>query len=75
METTNIIDFGSRDGITDALTEMLRKGAPQFRASAVEAELEGYMSQFGVKRTVAGPAAVARDGHHPERPIQTGQGL
>ncbi len=26
METTNIVDFARRDGMTDALTELLRRG-------------------------------------------------
>ena len=26
METTNIVDFSRRDGITDALTDLLRTG-------------------------------------------------
>ena len=26
METTNIVDFARRDGITDALTDLLRTG-------------------------------------------------
>jgi hypothetical protein len=37
METNNIVDFASRDGITDALTQMLRTGAQQLIATAVEA--------------------------------------
>ena len=39
METTNIVDFARRDGITDALTDLLRTGAQQLIATAVEAEL------------------------------------
>ena len=27
METTNIVDFARRDGMTDALTELLKTGA------------------------------------------------
>jgi len=27
METTNIVDFARRDGMTDALTDLLRTGA------------------------------------------------
>ena len=46
METNNIVDFGSRDGITDTLTEMLRRGAQQLIATAVETELEGYLNWF-----------------------------
>jgi putative transposase len=39
METTNILDFARRDGTTDALTDLLRTGAQQLIATAVEAEL------------------------------------
>ena len=41
METTNIVDFARRDGMTDALTDLLRTGAQQLIATAVEAELAG----------------------------------
>ena len=74
METTNIVDFARRDGITDALTDLLRTGAQQLIATAVEAELAGYLAQFSDLRTVAGHAAVVRNGHHPARPFQTGIG-
>ena len=43
-------------------------------ATAVEAELESYLSQFTSARTEAGHATVVRNGHHPERPFQTGIG-
>ena len=41
METTNIVDFARRDEMTDALTELLKTGAQQLIATAVEAELVG----------------------------------
>ena len=74
METANIVDFARRDGMTDALTELLKAGAQDLIASAVEAELAGYMAQFSEMRTDTGHAAVVRNGHHPERPFQTGIG-
>ncbi len=74
METTNIVDFARRDGVTDALTELLRTGAQQLIATAVEAELEGFMALFSAERTDPDHAAVVRNGHHPARPIQTGTG-
>ena len=40
MDTNNIIDFASRDASPDALTQLLRTGAQQLIATAVEAELE-----------------------------------
>jgi putative transposase len=74
METTNIVDFARRDGITDALTDLLRSGAQQLIATPVEAELAGYLAQFSDVRTEAGHAAVVRNGHHPAHPFQTGIG-
>jgi len=74
METTNIVDFTRRDGMAHALTELLRTGAQQLIATAVEAELAGYLAQFSGLRTDAGHAAVVRNGHHPARPFQTGIG-
>lgn len=74
METTNIIDFARRDGMTDALTELLRTGAQELIATAVEAELASYLAQFANVRTDTGHAAVVRNGHHPERPFQTSIG-
>ncbi len=74
MQTTNIVDFARPDGITDALTDMLRTGAQQLIATAVQAELDSFMAQFEAERTEIGHATVARNGHHPERPFQTGIG-
>ena len=74
MGTDNIVDFTSRDGITDALTDLLRTGAQRLKASAVEAELEGFLAQFAEARTAAGHAAVVCNGHHPARAVQTGIG-
>jgi len=74
MDTSNIVDFASRDGISDGLTDLLRTGAQQLIAAAIEAELEIFLSQYGSTRTEAGHAVVVRNGHHPERPVQTGIG-
>ena len=74
MGTTNIVDFARRDEMTDALTELLKTGAQQLIATAVEAELVSYMAQFNGLRTDVGHAAVVRNGHHPARPFQTGIG-
>ena len=74
METTNIVDFARRDGMTDALTDLLRTGAQELIATAVEAEFASYLAQFADLRTDAGHAAVVRNGHHPARPFQTGIG-
>jgi putative transposase len=44
METTNIVDFARRNGMSDALTYLLRTGAQQLIATAVEAELAIYQA-------------------------------
>ena len=74
METTNIVDLARRDGMSDALTELLKTEAQELIATAVEAELVSYLAQFTGLRTDAGHAAVVRNGHHPARPFQTGIG-
>mgnify|MGYP001097423731 CR=1 FL=1 len=74
METTNIVDFTSRDGISDGLTDLLRTGAQKLIAAAVESELESFLAQYGSARTETGHALVVRNGHHPARPVQTGIG-
>ena len=74
MGATNIVDFARRDEMTDALTELLKTGAQQLIATAVEAELVSYLAQFTGLRTDVGHAAVVRNGHHPARPFQTGIG-
>jgi putative transposase len=65
IETTNIVDFTRRDGMSDALTELLITGAQDLITRALETELSGYMAQFTGLRTDVGHAAVVRNGHHP----------
>ncbi|MCC5967692.1 MAG: hypothetical protein JJU24_16320 [Natronohydrobacter sp.] len=74
MDERNIVEFAGRDAIADPLTELLRKGARELLQSAVEAELEVFMARFQDRKTPDGHAAVVRNGHHPERAVQTGIG-
>ena len=74
MDDTTIIEFAGRDTVSDPLTELLRKGARELLQTAVEAELEAFLAQFSDHRTPEGRAAVVRNGHHPERAVQTGIG-
>ena len=59
---------------TDTLHELLRNGARQLIANAVEAELETMLSQYADHRLDDGRLAVVRNGFLPERSIQTGIG-
>ena len=58
----------------DALTDLLRQGARALIQEAVEAELETFLAAFADKRLEDGRRAVVRNGHQPERTIQTGIG-
>lgn len=59
---------------TDPLHELLRNGARQLIANAVEAELEAMLSRYADHRLDDGRLAVVRNGFLPERSIQTGIG-
>ena len=58
----------------DPLHELLRTGAQQLIASAVEVELAVMLAQFADCRLEDGRQAVVRNGFLPERSIQTGIG-
>ncbi|WP_075878825.1 IS256 family transposase [Vreelandella massiliensis] len=60
--------------ITDPLHELLRQGARDLIAKAVEAELTTFLEQYADKTLEDGRRAVVRNGHLPERTIQTGIG-
>ncbi len=74
MDESTIVEFAGRDAISDPLTDLLRKGARELLQSAIEAELEVFMARFRDRKTAEGHASVVRNGHHPERAVQTGIG-
>lgn len=57
----------------DPLTTLLRQGAKQLIAQAVEAELQNYLSKH-LHLQHDGKQAIIRNGYLPEREIQTGVG-
>lgn len=59
----------------DPLTDILRNGARQLLAQAIEAEVTAHLAQHAQDRLPDGRAAVVRNGYLPERPIQTGIGV
>jgi putative transposase len=69
---------GSADSLAgspqDVLTEILRDGAQRLLATAVEAEVAGYIDQHADHVDEKGHRLVVRNGHHRERTIQTGLG-
>lgn len=60
--------------VTDPLHELLRQGARDLIAKAVEAELATFLAQYADQRLDDGRQAVVRNGYLPERTVQTGIG-
>ena len=58
----------------DALSELIRQGARQIIAQAVEAELHEFLDQYRPLQDEHGRQAVVRNGYLPERTITTGVG-
>lgn len=71
MNDSNIFQLNTP--AEDALSEVLKRGAQALLANAVEAELEQLLSKYAGLQ-VNGKQAVVRNGHLPERTIQTGLG-
>jgi transposase-like protein len=74
MKNNNVISLAARAGTQDALTEVLRIGAAKLVRQAVEAEFESLLAGYAGQKTADGRPAVVRNGHLPERSIQTGIG-
>ena len=74
MSKNNVVKLVGRDTIVDPLTELLRTGAEQLIYQAVEAELLELLAEHSERRTEDGKAGVVRNGHLPERELQTGLG-
>src|ERR1700760_3270760 len=72
-ESTTLPIAGPLPDTKDALTDLLREGARRLLAEAVETEVAWIDAHAHVKDT-AGRRQVVRNGHLPERTIQTGIG-
>ncbi len=60
--------------VRDALTEVLREGSRTLLAQAIEAEVAEFLAGHVDKLDAAGRARLVRNGHLPERTVQTGIG-
>lgn len=75
MSKNKIIAFKKPGEISeDPLTELLRRGARQLIAEAVEAELQDLLQHYADLRNNLGHRQIVRNGFLPEREIQTGIG-
>lgn len=66
--------FSLQSPAKDALTELVRNGAQQILAQAIEAEIATFLAANATVQTADGKRAVVRNGYLPERTIQTGIG-
>jgi hypothetical protein len=60
-DTTN--SSSGREGILDALSELLREGACRLISEAVEAKLEAFLERYGSVFLIDGRRAVVRNGY------------
>ncbi len=77
MTQDNLVTFKTpetQETFHDALSELVRQGAQQIIAQAVEAELNEFLSQHQGLRDESGRQAVVRNGYLPARTITTGLG-
>ena len=58
-------------GTQDILTEILRKGAQQLLVDAIEQEVQDYIGRYQEQRDENGHRLVVRNGHLPQRTLQT----
>jgi putative transposase len=73
-EISNIVSLRQPTEIDDPLTNILRTGARQLLAQAVEVEAETFLAAMKDLKLADGRDRVVRHGHGPTRTIQTGIG-
>src|ERR1039457_1675235 len=73
-ENSSVVRFRQPDEIDDSLTSILRSGARQLLTQAVEMEAEAFLAAMKDLKLPDGRGRVVRQGHGPERTIQTGIG-
>ena len=74
MTDSNSNASNQPSSINDPLTELLRSGARDLIAKAVESELQVLLEQCSHCCLPDGRQAVVRNGYLPERTLQTGIG-
>jgi putative transposase len=73
-ETSNVVSLRHPDDIDDPLTNILRAGARQLLAQAVEIEAATFLATMKDMKLADGRDRFVRHGHGPLRTIQTGIG-
>src|SRR5258708_38147247 len=73
-EVRNVVPLRHPDEIDDPLTNILRAGARQLLAQAVEIDAETFLAAMKDLKLADGRDRLVRHGHGPTRAIQTGIG-
>lgn len=71
MSNSNVVELNKP--VEDMLSTVLKQGARQMLAAAIEAEVQAFLEEHADLQ-VAGKRAVVRNGYLPERTVQTGLG-
>ena len=75
MKHDSVVELKKKEPfIDDAITDILRNGARQLLAQALEAEIELFISQFAEMRDELGRKRIVRNGYCRQREIQSGIG-
>ncbi len=77
MSNTKLVKLknpGIPGEVRDPLTEVLRQGAQQLLAQAIETEVAQFLERHREVRDESGHRRLVRNGHPPSRTIQTGIG-
>ena len=77
MTQDNLVEFKTpecQEGFSDALSDLLRQGARQIIAQAVEVELNEFLDNYRDLKDDQGRQAVVRNGYLPARSVTTGLG-
>jgi transposase-like protein len=75
MTKDTVVALRAPEGFSpDPLTDLLRQGARDLIAQAVEAELNAFLMAHADQTDSAGRRRLVRRGHLPEREVQTGIG-
>ena len=74
MDKDNVISFDNRELFEYPLTDLIRDGARQLIALAVEAEVNELIAKYDGQHTETGRQAVIRSSYQRQRHIQTGIG-
>src|SRR6202163_636668 len=73
-QISNIVPLRQPSEVDDPLTNILRTGARQLLARAVEVEAETFLAAMKDLKLADGRDRIVRHGHGPTRTIQTGIG-